>query len=68
MVSEELPSQSVTIVKGDHTRIISAKFSLTYSVFSEDVNMKVYHIQRMASDGKSSYDLWPGELKNKKQD
>jgi hypothetical protein len=35
-------------------------------VFSEeDVNMKVYHIQQMASDGKRSYDLWPGELKKR---
>ena len=29
----------------------------------EDLNVKVYDIRRMPSDGKSSHGLWPGELK-----
>jgi hypothetical protein len=29
----------------------------------KDLNVKVYDVRRMPSDGKSSHDLWPGELK-----
>jgi hypothetical protein len=29
----------------------------------EDLNVKVYDVRQMPSDGKSSQGLWPGELK-----
>ena len=30
----------------------------------EDLNVKVYDVRQMPSDGKSSHGLWPGELKS----
>jgi hypothetical protein len=30
----------------------------------EDLNVKVYDVRWMPSDGKSSHGLWPGELTN----
>ena len=62
---------SDTILKVTHQGTILARFGLIwFSGFrGEDLNVKVYNIQRtdgrrrMPSDGKSSHGLWPGELK-----
>jgi len=54
-----------TILKRNHLNTIPAKFGLLWvSGFrGEDLNMKVYNVPWMPSDGKSSHCLWPGELK-----
>ena len=51
-----------TILKGGQSRTILTTFDLTwFSGFrGEDLNVKVYDIRRMQSDGKSSHDLWQG--------
>ena len=56
------------IVKGTHPRTIRAKFGLIWlrGFRGEDLNVKVYDVRRMPSDGKSSHGLWPGELKMNK--
>ena len=56
-----------TILKGTHPRTIPARFGLIWfrGFRGEDLNVKVYDIQRTPSDGKSSHGLWPGELKTK---
>jgi hypothetical protein len=41
---------------------IPARFGLIW-FRGEDLNVKVYDVRQMPSDGKSSLDLWPGELK-----
>jgi len=43
-----------------------AKFGLIWSsgFRGEDLDVKVYDVRQMPSDGKSSGDLWPGALKN----
>ena len=52
---------SDTILKGTHP----AKFGLIWfrGFKGEDLNVKVYDVRWTPSDGKSSHDLWPGELK-----
>ena len=56
---------SDTILKGSHPGTIPARLGLIwFSGFrGEDLNVKVYDVRRTPSDGKSSNDLWPGELK-----
>jgi hypothetical protein len=56
---------SDTILKGSHPGTIPARLGLIwFSGFrGEDLNVKVYDVRRTPSDGKSSHDLWPGELK-----
>ena len=56
---------SDTILKRTHPRTISARFGLIWfrGFRGEDLNVKVYDVRRMPSDGKSSHGLWPGELK-----
>jgi hypothetical protein len=48
---------------------IPARFGLIWfrGFRGEDLNVKVYDVRRMPSDGKSSHGLWPGELKKQKQ-
>ena len=60
---------SDTILKGTHPRTIPARFGLIWfrGFRGEDLNVKVYDVWRMPSDGKSSHGLWPGELKKQKQ-
>ena len=57
---------SDTILKWTHPGTIPARLRLIwFSGFrGEDIKVKVYDVRRMPSDGKSSHDLWPGELKN----
>jgi hypothetical protein len=58
------------IVKGTLQRTIPARFGLIWfrGFRGEDLNVKVYNgRQGTPSDGKSSHDLWPGELKMKKE-
>jgi hypothetical protein len=52
-------------MKGTHPRTIPARFGLIWfrGYKGEDLNVKVYDVRRMPSDGKSSHGLWPGELK-----
>ena len=59
---------SDTILKWDYPRTILAKFALIWfrGFRGEDLNVKVYDVRRMPSDGKSSHGLWPGELKMNK--
>jgi hypothetical protein len=54
-----------TILKGTHPRTIPARFGLIWfrGFREEDLNVKVYDVRRMPSDGKSPHGLWPGELK-----
>jgi hypothetical protein len=54
-----------TILKGTHPGTIPARFGLIwFSGFrGEDLNVKVYDVRRMPSDGKSSHGLWLGDLK-----
>ena len=54
-----------TILKGTHPRTIPARFGLIWfrGFREEALNVKVYNVRRMPSDGKSSHGLWPGELK-----
>ena len=65
---------SDTILKGTHQGTIPARLGLIwFSGFrGEDLNVKFYDVRRtdgqtdgrwMPSDGKSSYGLWPGEVK-----
>jgi len=58
---------SDTILKGTHPRTIPARFGLIWfrGFRGEDLNVKVYDVRWMPSDGKSSHDLWPGELKTR---
>ena len=58
-------SLSNIIVKGTHLRTIPARFGLIWfrGFRGEDLNVIVYDVRRMPSDGKSSHGLWPGELK-----
>ena len=55
---------SDTILKGTHPGTIPARFGLIWfrGFRGEDLNVKVYGVRRMPSDGKSSHGLWPGEL------
>ena len=57
---------SDTILKGTHPGTIPARLGLIwFSGFrGEDLNVKVYDVRQMPSDGKSSHGLWPGELKS----
>jgi hypothetical protein len=54
-----------TILKGTHPGTIPARFGLLWfrGFRGEDLNVKVYDVRRLPSDGKSSHGLWPGELK-----
>jgi hypothetical protein len=57
---------SDTILKGTHPAgTIPGRFGLIWlsSFRGEDLNVKVYDVRRMPSDGKSSHDLRTGELK-----
>ena len=56
---------SDTILKRTHPRTIPARFGLIWfrGFRGEDLNVKVYDVRQMPSDGKSSHGLWPGELK-----
>jgi hypothetical protein len=58
---------SDTLLKGDHQSIIPAKLSLIWfcGFRAEDLNVKVYNVGRVTdgSDSKSSYSIWPDELK-----
>ena len=56
---------SDTILKGTHTRTIPARFGLIWlrGFRGEDLNVKVYDVRRMPSDGKNSHGLRPGQLK-----
>ena len=58
---------SDTILKWDYPRIIPARLGVIwFSGFrGEDLNVNVYDVRQMPSDGKSSLGLWPGELKIK---
>ena len=58
---------SDTILQWDYPRIIPARLGVIwFSGFrGEDLNVKVYDVRQMPSDGKSSLGLWPGELKIK---
>jgi hypothetical protein len=53
---------SDTNLKGTHPRTIPARFGLIW-FRGEDLNVKVYDVREMPSDGKSSLGLRPGELK-----
>jgi hypothetical protein len=59
-----------TILKGTHPRTITARFDFIWfrGFRGEDLNVKVYDVRRMQSDGKSSHGLWPGELKTRGQE
>jgi hypothetical protein len=54
------------ILKGTHPGTIPARFGLIrFRCFrGEDLNVKVYDVRWMPSDGKISHGLWPVELKN----
>jgi hypothetical protein len=53
---------SDTILKGTHPRTIPARFGLIWfrGFRAEDLNVKVYDVRWMPSDGKSSHGPWPG--------
>ena len=56
---------SETILKETHPGTIPARFGLIWfcGFRGEYLNVGVYDVQRMRSDGKSSHGLRPGELK-----
>jgi hypothetical protein len=67
-----LTIEEIDILKGIYPGTIPARLGLIwFSGFrGEDLNLKVYDVRRTddngrrtPSDGKSSHDLWPGELK-----
>jgi hypothetical protein len=64
--SQNRAGLSDIILKGTHPGTIPARFGLIrFRCFrGEDLNVKVYDVRWMPSDGKSSHGLWPVELKN----